>query len=255
MLRERGEDLTRRRGNRSDFLLSGVIRCGRCGRAYVGMSAKGNGGLYHYYACSGRQKLGSKACDGERLNRDKLEHAVLNQLAGLYRDGNLIAASLQRAYHEQTADRPAIEAQRRTVAEEIRRAERALDRYYQAFETGDLEPGRFKTRLADLQGKLDTLHEQERTLAAQLADPTESYDPQALATVADRLRDTLAAGEPEQTKALLRLLIKELRVNGRSEILPTYRVVAPEVCATTSSVEPAGLEPATSTLPAWRSPS
>ena len=63
--------------------------------------------------------------------------------------------------------------------------------------------------------------------------------------MADRLRDTLAAGEPEQTKALLRLLIKELRVNGKSEILPTYRVVTPPVCATTSSVGAAGIEPAT----------
>ena len=255
LLRERGEDLTLRRGNRSEFLLSGVIRCGRCGRAYVGMSAKGNGGLYHYYACSGRQKLGRKACDGERLNRDKLERAVLSQLAGLYRNGKLIANALQRAYDEQAADRPALQEQQRTVVEEIRRAERALDRYYQAFESGDLDPGQFKTRLADLQEKLDTLHKQEDALAAQLADPAESFDPQALTTVADRLRDTIAAGEPAQTKALLRLLIKELRVNGRSEILPTYRVVASEVCATTSSVEPAGLEPATSTLPAWRSPS
>jgi hypothetical protein len=33
----------------------------------------------------------------------------------------------------------------------------------------------------------------------------------------------LAAGDPKQAKALLRLLIKELRVNGREEILPTYR--------------------------------
>ncbi|MDE3131181.1 MAG: recombinase family protein, partial [Acidobacteriota bacterium] len=245
LLRERGQDLTLRRGNRSEFLLSGLVRCGRCKRAYVGMSARGNGGLYHYYACSGRQKLGRKACDGERLSRDKLEHAVLTQLAGLYRDGELIARSLKRAYDEQAADRPAIEEQQRTVAEEIRRAERALDRYYQAFEIGDLEPGQFKTRLADLQEKLDTLHEQERTLAARLSDPTEGLDPHALATVADRLRDTLAAAEPEQTKALLRLLIKELRVNGRSEILPTYRVVAPEVCATTSSVGAAGIEPAT----------
>jgi site-specific DNA recombinase len=255
LLRERGEDLTRRRGNRFEFLLSGVIRCGRCGRAYVGMSAKGNGGLYHYYACSGRQKLGSKACDGERLNRDKLEHAVLNQLAGLYRDGDLIGASLQRAYREQAADRPAIEAQRRTVAEEIRRGERALDRYYQAFEGGDLEPGQFKSRLADLQVKLETLRDQERTLAAQLADPAESFDPQALASVADQLRDTLAAGEPERTKALLRLLIKELRVNSRSDIVPTYRVVGPEVCATTSSVERTGIEPVTSGLQSRRSPS
>jgi hypothetical protein len=92
------------------------------------------------------------------------------------------------------------------------------------------------------------LREQEQALAGQLADPAESFDPQALATVADRLRDTLAAGEPEQTKALLRLLIKELRVNGRSEILPTYRVVTPEVCATPSSVERTGIEPVTSGL-------
>jgi hypothetical protein len=34
-----------------------------CRRAYVGMSDKGNGGTYHYYACSGRQKLGRKSCD------------------------------------------------------------------------------------------------------------------------------------------------------------------------------------------------
>ena len=234
-----------RRGNRSDFLLSGVIRCGRCKRAYIGMSARGNGGLYHYYACSGRQKLGRKACDGERLSRDKLEAAVLTQLAGLYRDGDLIANALQHAYHEQAADRPALQEQQRTVAEEIRRAERALDRYYQAFESGDLEPGQFKARLADLEAKLDTLRDQEHTLAAQLSNPAETFDPQALVTVADRLRDTLAAGEPEQTKALLRLLVKELRVNGRSEILPTYRILTPEVCATASSVGRAGIEPAT----------
>ena len=73
----------------------------------------------------------------------------------------------------------------------------------------------------------------------------EALDPAALTAVADKLRNTLATGQPEQTKALLRLLIKELRVNGRSEILPTYRVVAPEVCATPSSVGRAGIEPAT----------
>jgi site-specific DNA recombinase len=254
LLKERGQDLTLRRGNRSEFLLSGVMRCGRCKRAYIGMSAKGNGGVYHYYACSGRQKLGRKGCDGDRLNRDKLEAAVLNQLANLYRDSGLIADALQHAYSAQAADRPALDEQRRTIAEEIRRSERAVDRYYQAFESGDLEPGQFKTRLADLQAKLDTLREQEHELAAQLADPAEAFDPGALAAVADRLRDTLATGEPEQTKALLRLLIKELRVNGRSEILPTYRIVTPEVCATPSSVGGTGLEPVTPSLSSWCSP-
>jgi hypothetical protein len=41
--------------------------------------------------------------------------------------------------------------------------------------------------------------------------------------------------EPEQAKALLAILIGELRVNSRNEILPTYRVGAPVVCAPNSS--------------------
>ena len=45
-------DHARRRGNPSDYLLSGLLRCGKCGKAYIGMSANGNGGRYHYYACS-----------------------------------------------------------------------------------------------------------------------------------------------------------------------------------------------------------
>jgi hypothetical protein len=60
----------------------------------------------------------------------------------------------------------------------------------------------------------------------------------------------IAAGDPKQAKALLRLLIAELRGNSREEILPTYRVIDPVACAPTSSVEPAGIEPVTSCLQA-----
>jgi site-specific DNA recombinase len=97
LLKERGEDLAMRAASRAEFLLTGLIRCGRCRRAYVGMSAKGNGGTYHYYACSGRQKLGRKSCDGERLPKDKLEAAILHQLTGLYRDGSMIRDAIEQA--------------------------------------------------------------------------------------------------------------------------------------------------------------
>jgi hypothetical protein len=53
----------------------------------------------------------------------------------------------------------------------------------------------------------------------------------------------IAEAEPQKAKALLRLLIEELRVNGRAEILPTYRVVTPEVCAMSEKVELPGIEP------------
>jgi hypothetical protein len=130
---------------------------------------------------------------------------------------------------------------------------RARDR--DPFEAGNLNPARFNERLSSLDASVGGLRGQDQALARDLAaDTPTTLDTAALNAVADRLGQVIETGDPDQAKALLRILIAELRVNSRSEILPTYRVGAPVVCAQTSSVELAGLEPATFWLPARRSP-
>jgi site-specific DNA recombinase len=249
-------DHAKRRSNASDFLLSGLLRCGRCGRANIGMSANGNGGRYHYYACTGRQKYGPKACRNERLPRERLERAVLQQLASVYRDEELIGAALTRAQAEAERERPELEERLASIGGEIARAEQALERYYEAFEQGKLSPERCQERLARLQTRLDDLRAQEAELSLQAPHEAAQAPTTAdLAAVADQLETVIAEAEPQQAKALLALLIEELRVNGRAEILPTYRVVTDAVCALPSSVERAGIEPATSGLQSRRSPS
>jgi site-specific DNA recombinase len=255
LLKERGGDWSHRAA-RADFLLSGLLRCGRCRRAYVGMSAKGNGGTYHYYACSGRQKLGRKGCDGERLSKEKLEAAILSQLTEIYRDGGLICDAIGQAAARQDTDHEALTERRASLAKEIGRAERAIERYQDAFEAGNLDPTRFNERLGALDVRVDALRGQDQALARELsADVPATPDKAALRAVADHLGRVIGAGDPDQAKALLRILVAELRVNSRSEILPTYRVGAPVVCAQTSSVEPTGIEPVTSCLQSRRSPS
>ena len=64
----------------------------------------------------------------------------------------------------------------------------------------------------------------------------------------------LRAGTVQQRKALFRLLVKELRVMSREEILATYKIPA-LVRAPEGQVDPRGFEPLTSWLPAKRSTS
>jgi hypothetical protein len=151
----------------ADFLLSGLVRYGRCRRAYVGMSAKGNGGTYHYYACFGRQKLGRKGCGGERLPKDKLEAAILDQLTGLYRYGGLIRDAIEQAAASSETDRAQLLEQRASLAKEITCAERAIECYQDVFENGDLDPARFKQRLSALDTRPDALQAQDQTLASE----------------------------------------------------------------------------------------
>jgi site-specific DNA recombinase len=245
ILTERGNDASRRRGNRSDFLLSGVVRCGHCGRAYIGMSARGKGGLYHYYACTARQKYGPKACQGQRISREKLETAVLHQLTGIYRDGPLIQNALATAQQQAERERPALDERRQAIAAEITRAERSTARYFDAFEEGRLSPERCEQRLADLTTRLDDLRAQQAELADDSNEDADTPTAADLAAVADQLEKVLAQGEPEQTKALLRILIAELRVNSKTNIQPTYRIVTPGVCATSEKVGRPGIEPGT----------
>jgi hypothetical protein len=200
------------------------------------------GGLYHYYACTARQKYGPKACQGQRVSREKLETAVLHQLTGIYRAGPLIQNALATAQQQAERERPALDERRQAITAEIARNEHATARYFDAFEEGRLSPERCEQRLADLTTRLDDLRAQQ----AELTDSGENADtPTAadLAAVAEQLEKVLAQGEPEQTKALLRILIAELRVNSKTEIQPTYRIVTPGVCATSEKVETVGIEP------------
>jgi hypothetical protein len=115
--------------------------------------------------------------------------AIFSQLTSLYRDGSLLRETIEQAAAEKDGDRAALAEQRVSLAKEIARAERAIERYHDAFENGEL-----------------------------VGD-------------GDQLGRTITNRDPDQAKALLRILIADLRVNSRSEVLPTYRVGAPVVCA------------------------
>ncbi len=111
-------------------------------------------------------------------------------------------------------------------------------------EQGKLSPERCDERLSRLQARLEDLRAQEAELS--LSTPEEAgrgATPADLAAVADQLERVIADGEPQKAKALLRLLIEELRVDGRAQIQPIYRLVMPEVCATSEKVERAAIEP------------
>ena len=75
--------------------------------------------------------------------------------------------------------------------------------------------------------------------------------PELVAEWAQTLDFALYSGTAQQRKALIRKLVKELRVMSRDEIIPTYRVPA-LVRAPGSQVDLRGVEPLTSPVRAVR---
>jgi hypothetical protein len=121
-------------------------------------------------------------------------------------------------------------------------------------EQGTLNAERCETRLARLQERLEQLREQETDLVVTTVESEQPPTRKELAAVADQLEDVILNQPSERSKALLRLLVHELRVQSRAEIQPTYRVVSPLVCTTSEKVGGTGLEPVTPSLSSWCSP-
>ena len=229
------------------------MRCGRCGKAYIGIKGHGRGGVYEYYTCQGRQKEGKTSCDNQSVRRDHLERAVIEQLSRYLADTTLLERALSRARGERrksTRDR----GERGALARQIRETEEARERYFKAFETGLLQPAMLHDRLEALSDKSSALQRRLNALTRD-ADLPEKIPGSAIAAARDLLGRIYSLA-PERGKALLQLLVKEIVIDAPHDARCTYRLPLSEeaVRATNSQVELAGLEPATSWVRSRRSP-
>ena len=62
----------------STYLLSGLLKCGVCGRAYIGQKAKG--GQFAYYICGTLYRDGAGTCEARYLNAPRVEDFIVEKI-------------------------------------------------------------------------------------------------------------------------------------------------------------------------------
>ena len=261
ILEGRTAESGRRKSDGSDYLLSGLdIVCDRCGHRMIGAAARGRGGKrYAYYTCYARSRYGTSHCDQGRLSKDELEEAVLAQMREVYANTALIESALTEAQAELAKTETARSERRAAIEAEAADLRTRIERYFASFEAGQLSPQLAGSRVEALQGRLQVLEDERVAIGIQTPVEPVSADDVAMISwsLTEALNDVLKAIPTPRAKALLRLLIEEIRVVSPMDIRPTYRVpamaVPPEPLPAASDavrrvegmVEMRGLEPLT----------
>jgi hypothetical protein len=141
-------------------------------------------------------------------------------------------------YLAEAKSRDEIEERIRSVRQQQAAGRRALDRYFAAFEEGSLSPSDCQERVGLLKAGIEGLEAEERQLAQEaVSKPSKAISAVEVAQWAEQLPDLLTAGSAHREKALMRKLIKEIRVMSRDETVPTYGIPA-LVHAVSGSVVP-----------------
>ena len=213
-----------RRAN-SRYLLSGLARCGHCGKALVCQEAKS--GQFSYYICGTLLKQGAGACQAPYLNSQKFERVVIDKIKErILTEENL--CELVRLVNEEM-DAGASETRQRldTVTAEMADVHRRLGRLYDALETGKLTLNDLAPRIQALRHQEDQLQAARLELEELLTERRiELADETVVRSYVEDLREVLTNSPLPEQKAFIRSFVKEVRVTGK-EVLLTYTIPLP----------------------------
>ena len=223
-LAKRAPRVTHPRELDSPYLLSGIMRCGRCGAAMVGHRG---GYRYRYYMCGNARRRGREVCPSPVLRKDKAEQFVIDRVKGyILTEENL--GELVKLTNEELAQTCAEERHRLKLFEtEIAEVNSRLGKLYEALETGEFKGGVLAPRIQALLQKKEELQqvkaEAEEILHYKAVDMA---DPEVVREYINDMRDLLAKSSITEQRIFLKSFVERIEV-GDSEVKMLYTIPMP----------------------------
>ena len=225
MMRERAPAVTHPRRASSRYLLSGLAKCGHCGKALVGQDAKG--GQFTYYVCGTLLKKGAKSCPSQYLNSQKFESIVTEKIKGIILTTENIKELVRLANEELDLkgadDRDKLQA----INAQVDDTNCRLERLYDALETGKVRMEDISPRIQQHRDRLNQLQVGKWELEARLSQrQIEPLDEDTVKHYVEDMRDLLSNSPLTDRRSFVKSFVKELKVTG-NEVLMTYTMPVP----------------------------
>ena len=209
----------------SKFLLSGLLKCGVCGRSYSGQGAKS--GQFAYYICGTLYREGAGTCSARYLNAPRLETFVVEKIRERILNEETIVALVATVAEEIDALAGELAGRLEVIEAELSDVRKRLERLYEAVETSELT-------LEVLSPRILSLRHREEQLEAARDDAERQLERRRVALpnteeiveyVAD-FREFLKDGSFPERKALIRNFVEGIKVVGDEATLE-YTVPMP----------------------------
>jgi DNA invertase Pin-like site-specific DNA recombinase len=210
----------------SNYLLSGIAKCGYCGKALVGQDAKG--GQFHYYVCGTLLKKGSGSCPAQYISSRRFEELIINKIKGHILTYENLSQLVHLVNEEMDASASEYRARLDTVAAEINNVNNRLERLYDALETGTLQLADLAPRIKELRQRQEQLQMSRQELEMLLSDRrVELADLETVTRYVADLHNLLNDSTLTEKKSFIKSFVSEVRVTG-TEVSLAYNLPVSE---------------------------
>jgi site-specific DNA recombinase len=223
ILDARGKAHSKRAASNSDYRLTWLITCPRCGSKYVGTAAHAKLRRYRYYTCFSGTRYGAAGCDGARIDADLLDQAIQQALIDFYSRTDIIDAAIAAKVSHRAEGGHQREEELKAITGQITTTQAAIDWYLTAFENGTLDERACGHRVRDLTIKLDQLGARRDELIEQAAVPLAAPSARAIQRLRDDLAAVFAHGTPGQRKAVIETHVAAIKIDG-NRLIPIFKI-------------------------------
>ncbi|MBM3815309.1 MAG: recombinase family protein [Acidimicrobiia bacterium] len=198
--------------NKYGALLKGILKCGSC---QTGMThtytQKSANKLYRYYVCVTAHQKGYGECPTRSVSAPAVEQAVIDQLRGISRNPQIVAAVLHELEDGRAANIDSLQRERRLIEKELGRI---------SDEIAGLAPlgGKLVTdRLAELQERATAREAKLREIREQLAATAGSaVDAAAVRQALEHFDELWAEMSPREQERFVKTLVEGVIYNGET---------------------------------------
>ncbi|MNW39545.1 DNA-invertase hin [compost metagenome] len=207
-----------------EFLLSGLIRCPKCGAAMVASRTRSKtkiGEIVNrlYYSCGAFRSKGSSVCSANSIRKQEAEDEVMNRLARVLSKDRILKAIVDKMNHRLATRTLPLQAELEHIRSQLEQAESKKRRYQDLIEQNNLDKSIVAERMQEIQTDLIKFRAEKSRLELELTDDNSS--PVVFEQVRELIHgfhQVLTAASFEQRKTLLHLFIKRITINESKKI-------------------------------------
>ncbi len=209
----------------SRYLLSGLLRCGVCGKPYRAQGAKS--GRFAYYICGTLFTEGAGTCSARYLSAPKVEDFIVDKIRERILNEETITELVTLVAEEIDAIAGEMSGRLEVVEAELEDVRRRLEKLYEAIETSELTLEVLSPRIFSLRHREEQLESARDDAERQLEHRrVELPTTDAIREYVADFREFLKEGTIPERKALIRNFVEGIEVMGDEATL-TYTVPMP----------------------------
>lgn len=194
-------------------LLSGLVRCGKCGRRMFSKLRSGRDGQYDYI-CQGKLQLGKKTCDCHNLHGVQADQIVSHAVKAYVQPDGKLSRLLREWKQELTAHQQEDPSQ--AIREQIKGARQEIDNLVLVL--GQQIPSntliqRITQRMETLEGEISRLEEMLKQTQKDMEAP-QKLELEGLSTALLSYPENFEQMNVPEKRTILRLLLEKCQWDG-----------------------------------------